>query len=59
MKKEYDDMYYAFVNNTEIMRIMSEFQEVKLSSRKARELILEQLRRSGFTLTPQPKEDKQ
>jgi hypothetical protein len=49
-KNKHDDMYYAFVNNTTIMDIMQKFQDVKLSSRKARELMLDAMRLVGFTI---------
>lgn len=48
LKPKYDDMYYEIVNNCTIMDIMAKFQDIKLSSRKARTMIYEELKRMGY-----------
>ena len=48
-KPIYDDMYYSFVNDTRIMKIFDLLQDLRLSSRKAREMVLEVLRSKDYS----------
>lgn len=51
---KYDDMYQDIANNISIMNAMEAYQQITASRRYTIEVIINELRRMGYTRPPSP-----